>query len=136
MDCGLRIALRSELRIDEVMNPSDMKQRTRSYALDIIRLVQKLPNTPTTKVIGNQLLRCGTSVGSNYRASCRAKSQADFIAKMGIAEEEADESVYWMELLVESKILQQSEIAELQNEGNQIVAIVVSSINTARGRKR
>jgi four helix bundle protein len=127
-DCGLRIG--------EVMNPSEMKKRTKAYALAIIRLVQSLPNTPTVRVIGNQLLRCGTSVGSNYRASCRAKSQADFIAKMGIVEEEADESVYWMELLVESGILQQIDVAELQNEGNQILAIVVSSINTARGGKR
>jgi four helix bundle protein len=81
-------------------------------------------------------VRCGTSVGSNYRASCKAKSQADFIAKMGIVEEEADETIYWMELLVGSGILQQSAVGELQTEGDQIVRIVVSSINTARGNKR
>ena len=118
------------------MTPNEMKKRTKAYALAIIRLVQSLPNTPTARVIGNQLLRCGTSVGSNYRASCRAKSQADFIAKMGIVEEEADESVFWMELLVESHTLEPTDVAELQDEGNQIVAIVVSSINTARGHKR
>ena len=118
------------------MNPSDMKKRTKAYALAIIRLVQSLPNTPTTRVIGNQLVKCGTSVGSNYRASCRAKSRADFIAKMGIVEEEADESIYWMELLVESGILPQTEVADLQTEGDEIVRIVVSSINTARGYKR
>jgi four helix bundle protein len=81
------------------MNPSEMKKRTKAYALAIIRLVQTLPNTPAARVLGNQLVRCGTSVGANYSASCRAKSQADFIAKMGIVEEEADESIYWMELL-------------------------------------
>lgn len=113
-----------------------MKKRTKAYALAIIRLVQTLPNTTTARVIGNQLLKCGTSVGANYRASCRAKSPADFIAKMGIVEEEADESIYWMELLVESDILAKSAVAELCNEGDQIVAIVVSSINTARGKTR
>ena len=87
------------------MNANEIKKRTREYALAIIRLVESLPNTPTARVIGNQLLRCGTSVGANYRASCRARSQADFIAKMGIVEEEADESIYWMELLVDSNIV-------------------------------
>lgn len=124
------------MRIGEAMNPNDMKKRTKAYALAIIRLVQTLPNTPTARIIGNQLLRCGTSVGANYRASCRAKSQADFIAKMGIVEEEADESVYWMEVLVEAGILPPTAVAEHCDEGNQIVSIVVSSINTARGRKR
>ena len=118
------------------MNPNEMKKRTKAYALATIRLVQTLPNTPTARVIGNQLLKCGTSVGANYRASCRAKSQADFIAKMGIVEEEADESIYWMELLVESNTLAESAVAELCDEGDQIVAIVVSSINTARGKTR
>jgi four helix bundle protein len=126
-DCGLRIA---------EMNPNEMKKRTKAYALAIIRLVQTLPNIPAARVLGNQLLRCGISVGSNYRASCRAKSQPDFIAKMGIVEEEADESIYWMELLVESGILQQRAVDELETEGDEIVRIVVSSINTARGNKR
>jgi four helix bundle protein len=118
------------------MTPRDMKKRTKGYALAIIKLVQSLPNTPTARVIGNQLLKCGTSVGANYRASCRAKSQADFIAKMGIVEEEADESIYWMELLVDSGTVPSSAVAELCDEGDQIVAMVLSSINTARGSKR
>ena len=127
-DCGLRIG--------EAMNASEMKRRTKAYALAIIRLVQSLPNTPTARIIVNQLLRCGTSVGANYRASCRARSQADFIAKMGIVEEEADESAYWMEVLVEAGIVPPGAVADLCDEGNQIVSIVVSSINTARGTKR
>jgi four helix bundle protein len=118
------------------MSPDEMKKRTKAYALAIIRFVQTLPGTPTARLIGNQLLKCGTSVGANYRASCRAKSRADFIAKMGIVEEEADESVYWMEVLVDSGIVSSSAVAELCDEGQQIVAIVVSSINTARGTKR
>ena len=118
------------------MNPDDMKKRTKAYALAIIRFVQTLPATPTARLIGNQLLKCGTSVGANYRASCRAKSLPDFIAKMGIIEEEGDESLYWMELLVDSGTVSSSAVAELCDEGDQIVAIVVSSINTARGTKR
>jgi four helix bundle protein len=147
-DCGLRIAdLRTmnpadcgQSTLDDwglrTMNSDDMKKRTKAYALAIIRLVQSLPATPTARLIGNQLLKCGTSVGANYRASCRAKSLPDFIAKMGIVEEEADESLYWMELLVDSSVVLPTAVSELCDEGNQLVAIVVSSINSARGAKR
>jgi four helix bundle protein len=92
------------------MNADELRQRTRAFALRIIRLVEALPQTRSAEVIGKQLLRCGTSVGANYRASCRAKSQADFVAKMGIVEEEADESIYWMELLVESDLVKRERI--------------------------
>ncbi len=118
------------------MSPDELKRRTRAFALRIIRLVEALPKTRTADVIGKQLLRCGTSVGANYRASCRAKSQADFIAKMGIVEEEADETIYWMELLVESGLMPKERIAELLDEAHQLVAIIVSSIKTARENKR
>ena len=86
--------------------------------------------------MGKQLLRCGTSVGANYRASCRAKSTADFIAKMGIVEEEADETIYRIEMLIESGLIKKERVADLLDEANQIVAIVVSSIRTARSHKR
>ena len=118
------------------MDADAMKQRTRAFALRVVHLVESLPPSRTADVIGKQLLRCGTSVGANYRASCRAKSSADFIAKMGIVEEEADETIYWIELLVESGLLKKSRVAELLDEANQIVAIVVSSIRTARGKDR
>ena len=118
------------------MNPSEMKRRTKSFGLATIRLVETLPKTRTADVIGKQLLRCGTSVGANYRASCRAKSQADFIAKMGIVEEEADESMYWIDLLVESGLAKKEDLASLSDEANQIVAIVVSSIRTAKENRR
>src|SRR5918912_2566797 len=113
------------------MQADEMKKRTRAFALRIIRLVEALPNTRTADVIGKQLLRCGTSVGANYRASCRAKSQADFVAKMGIVEEEADETIYWIELLLETGLIKESRVVNLLDEANQIVAIVVSSIKTA-----
>jgi four helix bundle protein len=118
------------------MNADEMKRRTRAFALRIVRLVESLPPSRTADVIGKQLLRCGTSVGANYRASCRAKSPADFIAKMGIVEEEADETIYWIELLVESGVMKESPVADLLDEANQLVAIVVSSIRTARGGKK
>jgi four helix bundle protein len=84
------------------MNPDEFKKRSKAFALRIIRLVEAPPKLPITRAIGGQLLRCGTSVGANYRASCRARSRADFVSKMGIVEEECDESIYWMELLIES----------------------------------
>jgi four helix bundle protein len=118
------------------MNADEMKQRTRAFALRVISLVEALPATRTADVMGKQLLRCGTSVGANYRASCRAKSPADFIAKMGIVEEEADETIYWIEMLIESGLVKKERVAGLLDEASQIVAIVVSSIRTARSHKR
>lgn len=113
----------------------DLKIRTKGFALRIIKFTETLPRNRITEVIGKQLLRCATSVGANYRAACRAKSKADFIAKMGIVEEEADETIYWMELLVESNLVNKEQIADLVDEANQIVAIIVSSINTAKRNK-
>src|SRR5215470_5175606 len=129
--CGMR---NEEMRGD--MGEYDLRKRTKVFVLRIIKLVESLPSGKTVDVIGKQLLRCGTSVGANYRAACRAKSQADFIAKMGIVEEEADESIYWMELLVESELMRKERVEDLMDEANQLVSIFVSSINTARGNKR
>jgi four helix bundle protein len=114
------------------MDATEMKGRTGQFALRVIRLVQSLPKGRVADVIGKQLLRSGTSVGSNYRASCRARSAADFIAKLAIVEEEADESVYWMELLIESGLVPAARLADLIGEAGQLVAITVASINTAR----
>ena len=114
------------------MTPDDMKQRTRQPGLRIVRLVESLPNTRTGEVIGKQLLRCGLSVGANYRSACRAKSRADFAAKMGIVEQEADEVVYWIETLVDGGLVKEKLVAPLILEVNEIVAITVSSIKTAR----
>ncbi len=117
------------------MSDEQLKTRTKQFALRVIRLVESLPHTKTASVIGNQLLRSGTSVGANYRAASRARSQADFIAKMGIVEEEADESIYWMDLLVETDLVKQNLLTDLLNEADQILAMVVSSINTAKRNK-
>lgn len=115
---------------------ADLKARTKRFALEVIRLVESLPKTITTSTLGRQLLRAGTSVGANYRAACRARSAADFVAKMGIVEEEADESIYWMELLCEAGILSQNKINPLRDEAGELLAITVSSIKTARKRNR
>lgn len=119
-----------------VSKNADLKLRTKSYALRIVKLVESLPRSVTAGTMGKQLLRCGTSVAANYRAACRSRSNADFIAKMGIVEEEADESVFWIEMLVETNQIKQALVADLLDEGSQLTAICVSSINTARGKKR
>lgn len=102
------------------------------FALDVIRFVESLPKDETSRILGRQLLRAGTSVGANYRAACRAKSNADFISKMGTVEEEADESGYWLELLVQSCKVPQMRADLLIKESSELVAITVSSINTAK----
>ena len=117
------------------MSEQDLKARTKAFSLRVIRLVESLPAGRTADVIGKQLLRSGTSVGANYRASCRAKSPADFIAKMGIVEEEADESIFWMELLIESGLVRQELLDDLLKEADELVAIVVASIKTAKRNK-
>src|SRR2546428_3703970 len=114
------------------MHNENLKRRTKKYALDIIKLVEVLPNDRTSHVLGGQLLRAGTSVGANYRAACRAKSAADFISKMGIVEEEADESSYWIELMVNAGKLKKDKTDSMLKESNELVAISVASINTAR----
>jgi four helix bundle protein len=121
---------------DAVMSTADFRKRTFQFGIRIIRLMQALPKTDASRVIGNQLLRAGTAVGANYRASARARSRADFIAKMGIVEEECDESLYWLEMLVEIGLINADRSKELRVEGNEILAIVVASIRTARGNAK
>lgn len=114
------------------MKHDNLKDRTKAFTLRIVKLVDSLPNRQTPQVIGKQLLRCGTSVGANYRASCRARSQADFISKMGIVEEESDESLFWMEILVESGIVKEELLKDLMKEADELKAIFTSSGKTAR----
>ena len=114
------------------MNNDNLKQRTRKFALDIIELVETLPNDRVSNVLGNQLLRSGTSVGANYRSANRAKSPADFIAKMGIVEEEADESAYWIDLLEAARRLPAVKAQPLVREAGELTAIAIASIRTAR----
>lgn len=114
------------------MDEAALKQRTKQFALRIIKLVEYLPKTPTGRVIGQQLLRSGTSVGANYRSACRGRSKADFIAKAGISLEEADESLYWLEFLHDAKLIPSERLKDLLKEADELVAIFSASIKTAR----
>ena len=118
------------------MTASDLKQRTKEFALNTVRLVERLPRGRAADVIGRQLLRSGTSVAANYRSARRARSRREFIAKMGIVEEEADESSLWLDLLVEAGLVPSAQVAALRDEADQLVAITVASIRTARGGGR
>jgi len=118
------------------LTASDLKQRTKEFALNTVRLVERLPRGRAADVIGRQLLRSGTSVAANYRSARRARSRREFIAKMGIVEEEADESSLWLDLLVEAGLVPSAQVAALRDEADQLVAITVASIRTARGGGR
>jgi len=113
------------------MKTDNLKQRTKEYALQVIRLVRALPSKPEGWVIGKQLLRSGTSVGANYRAACRARSRAEFVAKLGIVIEEADESAFWLDLIIESGLLKEDLVEPILKETDEILAIMISSSNTA-----
>ena len=117
----------------EFVPSRDLKLRTRAFALQVVRLVERLPRGRAADVIGRQLLRAGTSVAANYRSARRARSRREFVAKMGIVEEEADESSFWIELLAQAGLATSEQISELQGEADQLVAITVASIRTARG---
>jgi four helix bundle protein len=114
------------------VNAEELKRRTKQFGIRIVKLVDALPRNQTASVIGRQLLRSATSVGANYRAVCRAKSRADFIAKLGIVEEECDESLYWLEMLVETNLIKPGLVSGLMKAGEEILAIVVASAKTAR----
>ncbi len=114
------------------MTPDELKKRTKQFGLRVIRLVESLPETKTASTIGYQLLRSGTSVGANYRAACRGRSKAEFIAKLGIVEEEADESAYWIEMLIEAKILRPDPVSQLLAEAEELTAIMAKSRITAK----
>ena len=113
----------------------DLRRRTKQFSLRVVRLSEHMPNKPAARVITNQLLRSATSVGANYRAACRARSNADFVSKLGVVLEEADESVYWLELLIESEIIPKDKLLSLLREGEELVAIFVASRLTASGKR-
>jgi four helix bundle protein len=116
------------------MTPDEMKDRTKSFAVRVCRLVDSLPSKLSARVIGQQLIRSATSVGANYRAACRSRSDKEFIAKLGIVEEECDESAFWLELLIATETVPEPKLRPLHQEANEITAIIVASIRTARKR--
>jgi four helix bundle protein len=111
---------------------TDLRDRTKRFALRIIKLYQSLPKSGEAQVIGKQVLRSGTSVGAQYREACRAKSPADFVNMMGGGLKELDETAYWLELLVEGEIIPAAKLGDLQKETDELIAIFVSSINTSK----
>jgi len=110
----------------------ELKQRTQDFALRIISLCEALPSSHVGRVVGGQLLRSGTSVGANYRAACGGRSKADFVSKLGIVLEEADETVYWLELVIKARLLPEKRVTALLNEANELVSIFVVSSKTAK----
>ena len=118
---------------DGSMTPTELKARTKTFAVTVILLCRELPPTIDGRELGRQLLRAGTSVAANYRAACRARSRAEFIAKLGTVLEESDESLFWLELLVDSKIKPQSRVDKMMREADQLTAIFAASIKTAKG---
>jgi four helix bundle protein len=124
-ECGIEGARMGDFALE-------MKHRTKQFALRVLRVVEALGDDRINRTLGSQLLRCGTSVGANYRAACRARSPAEFRAKLGIVEEECDEAVYWLELLVDSGRVPHERLSDLMAEANELLAVVVTSINTSR----
>ena len=117
------------------MTPQQLRDRTKRFALDVIRFCRKLPRTDEARVIGRQLLRAGTSVGANYRGVCRARSDPEFIAKLGVVIEEADESAYWLEILVDGEVVHPSPVQRaLHQEAEELTRMFVSSRETVRCR--
>ncbi len=114
------------------MTREEMKARTKNYAKRIVKLCAALPHDWVARTLGTQLLRSGTSVGANYRAVCRAKSSADFLNKLRIVEEECDESLFWMELLVECNLIKAARLKSLMQGGNELLCVVVASAKTSR----
>jgi four helix bundle protein len=121
--------------VDQSMDREEFQSRTKQFALRVIRLAGALPTSRSAEVIARQMIRSATSVGANYRAACRAKSSADMINKLKIVEEEADETSYWLELVVESELMTAERVSDLMVESNEIVAMTVASIKTLRKRQ-
>jgi len=115
------------------MNAEEMKERTKRFALSVLKFAESVPGTMEGVILAKQLIRSGTSVGANYRAACRARSKAEFASKLQIAQEEADESAYWIELLNESGIASGNQWEVLQKESNELTAILTASLITTRG---
>jgi four helix bundle protein len=114
------------------MKKEELKLRTKKFTLSIINLVDELPNTLAGRTIGNQIIRSGTSVAANYRAACRARSNADFISKITVVEEECDETLFWLELITEANLLKKEKLHNITKEADELTAIFTASGKTAR----
>jgi four helix bundle protein len=118
------------------MDKAELKRRTQKFAVEIIKFVESQPNSRTLAVLSNQLLRSSTSIGANYRSACKGKSTADFINKIIICEEEADESIYWLDLLIEAELVTESKVLPLRKEANELTAIFTAIGKTAKENQK
>jgi four helix bundle protein len=116
------------------MNREELKTRTKAFGLRVMKVVDALPGTASGRALANQLIRSGTSVGANYRSACRGRSPAEFVAKLGIVIEEADESAYWLELIAESAMLKPDLVEPLLQEASELVAIFTAAVKTTKAR--
>lgn len=123
--------MNAEYRTEE----RDLSVRTKRYAIRILELVRSLPNSVTGRAVASQLVRCGTSIGANYRAARRARSRAEFISKLGIVIEEADETIFWLEIIIEGEMLRMEHVQPLLGEANEILSIMVASSKTAQAHQ-
>ena len=115
------------------MTPKELKDRTKRFAVDVIRLCRELPSTLDAKRVGGQLIDASTSVAANYRAACRARSRPEFIAKLGVVLEESDESLFWLELMVDANLVTKARAERLLKEADELTAIFTTSVKTAKG---
>jgi four helix bundle protein len=123
-----------KISLRTISSPEELRQRTKVFALRIIKLFRALPKSEEARVLGRQILRSGTAVGANYRSACRARSRADFISKIGITIEEADETAYWLELLIDAGIMRKARLDGLLVEADELVRILQASRTTAKSR--
>src|ERR1035437_6249668 len=114
------------------MNAIELKKRLQTFALRIIKLTESLPNTVTGRTLGNQIIRSGTSPGANYRSACLGKSDKDFLNKLKMVEEELDETLYWLELIIQSELIKENLLKDLMKENHELLKIIVSSITTMK----
>jgi four helix bundle protein len=121
---------------EKVVRSADLKARTKQFALRVIKLVDALPRTIQGRAVANQIIRSATSVAANYRAACRARSRAEFIAKIGVVEEEADETAFWLELIIDSALLTETRVRPLLTEAGELVAIMAASRKSALGNRK
>ena len=134
--CNAECGIRNAKCPGEVVPQFNLKDRTKAFALAVVALVEDLPRGRSADAIGNQVLRSGTSVGANYRAACRSRSRREFLAKLGIVEEEADETQFWLDLIIARGLADTDRVVPLREEARQLVAIIVASIKTARRAPR
>ena len=136
MICDFGFAISDLFYLLNCMDKTELKRRSQKFAVDIIKFTANLPSSRSLNVLCNQVLRSATSIGANYRAACKGKSTADFINKIVICEEEADECIYWLDLLIEAELVSQAKVAPLRKEADELTAIFTAIGKTAKENQK